>query len=295
MEFILLQVQIYLTFGTILILLANSGSCKDVSGSPALYITKPYFDKYDSLLDLYFQEFLAHEVPLGLCEVLQDKIDPAPRLSILHRQLIGEGSHRRLSTSIRLDINQESISELPDHYCEAIIIEKMPSGVFADPFELQDLLHRGAYKEVSVFGDTNLESPSIQSNRSLVEIHMDVGRNALLGSKNGQEISIEFPIHARYPPLGERGYSRIEFVLPDLFTRCSIEDESHRESCMFMSTVSTTKALGDGIEWEVPSGKKKHAASVSFFTFISTILSAVSIILVSICHSNFETDDKKQS
>lgn len=75
--------------------------------------------------------------------MLQDKIDHAPRLSLLQRRLIGEGSHRRLSTSVRFDINQESVSQLPDHYCEAIIIEKMPSGVFADPFELQDLLHRG--------------------------------------------------------------------------------------------------------------------------------------------------------
>lgn len=107
------------------------------------YIAEPYFEKYDSLVDSYFQDFLAREVPLGLCEVLQDIIKPAPRLSILHRYLIGEGSHRRLSTSIQFDIHQDSISELPDHYCEAIIIEKLPSGVFADPFELQDLLQRG--------------------------------------------------------------------------------------------------------------------------------------------------------
>lgn len=53
--------------------------------------------------------------------------------------------------------------------------------------------------QASVFGDTNLESPSIQSNRSLVEIHMDVGSNALSASKNELEINIELPIHARYP------------------------------------------------------------------------------------------------
>lgn len=53
--------------------------------------------------------------------------------------------------------------------------------------------------EASAFGDTNLELPSIQSNRSLVEIHMDIGSNALTGSKHGLEISVELPIHARYP------------------------------------------------------------------------------------------------
>ncbi|XP_074330619.1 uncharacterized protein LOC141667879 [Apium graveolens] len=284
----------YLIFGIVLFLLADIGSCKDTLNSTVRYITEPYFKKYDSLLDSDFQKFIAHEVPLDLCELSQDKVDLAPRLSLLQRRLIGEGSHRRLSTSVRFDINQENVS-VPDHYCEAIIIEKLPSGVFADPFELQHLLHHGVYTEASVFGDTNLESPSIQSNRSLVEIHMDVGSNALSGSKNELEINIELPIHARYPPLGERGYSRIEFGLPDLFTRCNVQRKSHIEICIFNSTVSATKALGGSIVWKVPSGIEKHAPIVSFFTFISAILSAISIVLVSVSHSNFEPDDKKQS
>lgn len=49
---------------------------------------------------------------------------------------MGEGSHRRLSSSIRLE------SEHSLQSCEGIIIEKLPSGVFADPFELQHLVHR---------------------------------------------------------------------------------------------------------------------------------------------------------
>ncbi|KAK1374996.1 hypothetical protein POM88_031189 [Heracleum sosnowskyi] len=221
----------YLLFGTILFLLADIGSCKDTFISTARFITEPYFEIYDSLIHSDFQEFLAHEVPLDLCEVLQHKIDHTPRLSILQHHLIGEGSHRRLSTSVRFDINQESVSELPDHCCEAIIIEKLPSGVFADPFELQDLLHRR-------------------------------------GSKNEPEINIELPIHVRYPPLGERGYSRIEFGLPDLFTRCNVEGKFHSEICIFKSTVSIAQALDDGFVWEVPSGKKKHGSNCISFNFL---------------------------
>ncbi|XP_063941018.1 uncharacterized protein LOC108200519 isoform X1 [Daucus carota subsp. sativus] len=291
MELLLLKVRICLVFGTMLFFLFKFGSCKRIPNFAEGYISEPYFEKYGSLHDSYFQDFLAHEVPLGLCEVFQNKINSAPKLSILHRRLIGEGSHRRLSTSIQFEIYQESVSNLPDHYCEAIIIEKLPSGVFADPFELQDLLYRGVYMKASAFGDTNLELPSIQSNRSLVEIHMDIGSNALTGSKHGMETKIELPIHARYPPLGDRGYSRTEFGLPDLFTRCSIKGKSSSQSCIFMSTDSTAKVIDDSIVWEVPSGNKKHASTVSFLTFVSAILSALSIVLVSIRHSNFETDD----
>lgn len=62
-----------------------------------------------------------------------------------------------------------------------------------------------------------------------------------------------------------------------------------------MSTDYTAKAMDDSSLWEVPSGNKKHAATVSFFTFMSAILSALSIVFVSIRHSSFETDDNKQS
>lgn len=295
MEFLLLKVQIYMVFGASIFFLSDIGSCKYIPIFEERYISEPYFGKYSSLHDSYFQDFLAHEVPLGSCEVFQNKINSAPKLSILHRRLIGEGSHRRLSTSLRFDMYHESVSKLPDHYCEAIIVEKLPSGVFADPFELQDLIHRGVYMEASAFGDTNLELPSIQSNRSLVEIHMDIGSSALTGSKHGLEINVELPIHARYPPLGDHGYSRIQFGQPCLFTRCSVEGKSSNKSCIFMSTGNTANAMDDSIVWEVPSGNKKHATTVSLFTFMSAILSALSIVLVSIRHSNFETDDNKQS
>lgn len=80
---------------------------------------------------------------LGFCGVLQEELNLIPRLSILQHYLTGEGSHRHLSSSIKLSGQLESKAELPRHTCKAIIIEKLPSGIFADPFELQHLLQRG--------------------------------------------------------------------------------------------------------------------------------------------------------
>ncbi|KAG6788609.1 hypothetical protein POTOM_004681 [Populus tomentosa] len=109
----------------------------------------------------------------------------------------------------------DSMSQLRTHFCEITIIEGLPSGVFADPFELQHLLERGVFTDVAVFGDSNLELPSVLSNQSAVEIHMNVGGAPLLGHK--LEISVDLPLHARYPPLDDSGYSRVEFGEPDLF------------------------------------------------------------------------------
>lgn len=106
------------------------------------YIAKSYFNRYDSLIDLEFDYFVANEIPLGLFEVLKDKYHVVPALSGLHRNVNGEGSHRHLSSSIIFKLPLELKTELIAHSCEFIIIERLPSGVFADPFELQHLVQR---------------------------------------------------------------------------------------------------------------------------------------------------------
>lgn len=57
------------------------------------------------------------------------------------------------------------------------------------------------FTDASVFGDTNLELPSFLSDHSIVEIHMDVDLITLSALKYEYEleVSIELPLHARYP------------------------------------------------------------------------------------------------
>lgn len=55
------------------------------------------------------------------------------------------------------------------------------------------------FTDAAAFGDTNLELPSVRSNRSVVEVHMDIGSNILEGTKDGLEVNVEVPLHARYP------------------------------------------------------------------------------------------------
>lgn len=191
------------------------------------YIVESYFDKYDSLLDSDFLDFVAHELFPGSCELVLDNLNLTMRLSVQQRALIGDGSHRHLSSSIKFNITSGLIDELPIHLCEAIIIEKLPHGIFADPFELQHLLQRGGkcifyhssntfkhsstfprflskttcavFMDAAVFGDTNLELPSVCSNRSLVEVHMDVDLKNFSRRKDDLEINIDLPLHIRYP------------------------------------------------------------------------------------------------
>ncbi|KAK4364665.1 hypothetical protein RND71_016023 [Anisodus tanguticus] len=114
-----------------------------------IYVADSYFSKHDNLVDSKFEDFTAHDILSNACVSLQGNVKFAPKLTVLHQKLIGEGSHRRLSSSLRLKKSSESISS-PPKSCEVIIVERLPSGVFADPFELQHLVQRGAYERVHV-------------------------------------------------------------------------------------------------------------------------------------------------
>ncbi|KAI8530494.1 hypothetical protein RHMOL_Rhmol11G0063400 [Rhododendron molle] len=302
------QVQIIFLLGIQLALFSLRGSCTHAFSSESLflniqaakcdsnpdvktharsdwpsaekYVVEPYFEIHDSYVDSSFRNLIENKVPLGFCGVLQEELNLILRLSVLQRYLTGEGSHRRLSSSIKLSGQLESKAELPRHMCKAIIIEKLPSGIFADPFELQHLLQRGVFTDAAVFGDTNLELPSVVSNRSVVEVHIDVDLNIVSGHSNGLEINVEVPIHARYPPLGERGFATVEFSRADLFLRCNVDEKSHDDSCLFMVTGSSDESQSD--VWEIPCGITEHSGVVSIVSFVSAVVAAFLIVLTSI-------------
>nr|GMD16652.1 phosphatidylinositol-glycan biosynthesis class X protein [Ipomoea batatas] len=251
-----------------------------VAPSHNKYITDSYFKEHNSLTDSKFEDYIAQGIAYGSCELLEE-LKVGTNIISVHQKLIGEGSHRHLSLSIRLESLLESKSGSQE-FCEAIIIERLPSGVFADLFELQHLVQRGVFTEAGVFGDTNLELPSFRSNRSLIEVHLDIGSKLSPRHKDEVEFKIELPLHARYQPLGH-GFSRVEFRPPNVFMQCSIERTM--EKCLFPLSYRNGESKADEVVWEIPCGDKEHAGIVSAITFMSAILSALLIILVSIYYS----------
>ncbi|KAJ9145641.1 hypothetical protein P3X46_028003 [Hevea brasiliensis] len=249
------------------------------------YIVKSYFEKYESFVESKFQDFLVDELPHS-CELLPDNLNAFLRLSVPNRLLTGEGSHRHLYSMIRLNFQPESINQLPTHFCKVIVVERLPSGVFADPFELQHLLQRRVFTDVAVFGDKNLELPSVASNRSVVEIHMNVNPNIFFGQTNELEISIDLPLHARYQPLGESGYSMVEFGTPDLFVRCCMEGNLNNQSCLFAPSSDSVETKTSAVVWRIPSGTKIHTGIVSVITFVAAFISTLVIVLTSMFYSD---------
>ncbi|KAK7379927.1 hypothetical protein VNO78_34203 [Psophocarpus tetragonolobus] len=249
------------------------------------FLMQSYYDKYTNLLDSDFEKFMSQEVTPFFCEVLPGNHDFVLRLSNLKRNLIGEGSHRSVSTIINfLTQLSKPLSEveLLNHSCEFIIIERLPCGVFADPFELQHLLQRGMFSDIAVFGDTNLELPSFLTNRSAVEIHLAVDPNIL---HKPTDINMVLPLHARYQPLNESGYSIVVFGAPDMLVRCSTKEKVENRYCFFKLEKDDANLSDDPIIWTIPSGINAHAKLVSPVTLIAALLSTLAIV-ASLYYSN---------
>ncbi|XP_010530017.1 PREDICTED: phosphatidylinositol-glycan biosynthesis class X protein [Tarenaya hassleriana] len=230
------------------------------------YIMQSYFSTHTSLDDSEFRDFLLKESSCGI-----PTKDPtfAPTISLLHRNIAGEGSHRHLLTSVSLLL-------LPPQFHELVIIERLPLGVFADPFELQNLRQRKVFREMAVFGDTNLELPSFRSNRSVVEIHVELDRN----DHGNSEIGLMLPLHARYQPLEESGYSRIEFGDPDVLV-CRGQDTNRRSRQTRCLVLSVGRSEIGSVVWEIPAGIRYHTEIVSVVTFAAAVLSAIAIVMAS--------------
>ncbi|KAJ6833542.1 phosphatidylinositol-glycan biosynthesis class X protein [Iris pallida] len=247
------------------------------------YLTSSYFKNHNTVLGSESYGFLDQEIGSdGSCKGLDNNII-AVGLSDLNRHLSGEGSHRQLISTMKFDVPLDHLSWFDDHFCEVLIIERLPVGVFADPFELQHLVQRRVFVGASVFGDTNLELPSALSNRSVVEIHINIGHNI---SSSSIETVVQLPLHARYPPLDASGYAKVTIGKPDLFLRCKPK-ELHYQACSW-TIVSLGARSASSVVWLVPCGDGAVAGVVSSITLVASLVCSLLIVSSAVCFSRNE-------
>ena len=75
-----------------------------------------------------------------------------PQLSTMSRNLDGDGSHRRVMSSMTIGIPFDGKMKLDAYDCNIVLIESLPVGVFADSFELLRLVS----KKGNLFSFTSL-------------------------------------------------------------------------------------------------------------------------------------------
>ncbi|XP_008444865.1 uncharacterized protein LOC103488085 [Cucumis melo] len=245
------SVCICLLFGISLIFYPTFGSFLDgISHSSKVgrHIMESYYEKHESFIDSLFDDFLTQDLPVNICEVLPCDLNTVLSLSIRSR-IKGDGSHRQLSSTIKFNI-EKSLSQV--------------------------LTHR-LFSDVAVFGDTNLELPSVLSNISVIEVHKDIGLNTLSHNKNLLDFTVDLPLHSRYPRLDESGYVKVRLKAPDLFLQCSIQEKPDNRSCFFKLETDDEEA---DLTWSIPAGKRSDAGIVTAVTFVSAFLSVLCIVFL---------------
>ncbi|XP_042459153.1 phosphatidylinositol-glycan biosynthesis class X protein-like isoform X2 [Zingiber officinale] len=262
--------------------LAGNNSPRFVGCWPCFW---PYlassFLQHGTTFESDFHGYLAQEFGISdTCKGLASNIGTLGILN-LDRKLNGEGSHRHIISTLRF-LNQADINSLVGtQECEAVIIERLPVGIFADPFELQHLVNHKVYSDVAVFGDKNLELPSSLSNRSIVEIHMIIGNE----NSSSAETIVQLPLHARYPPLDGSGYMKVKLESPELFLRCRPKSLKLEPCLWTLIELNANAGSVKTVAWHVPAGNDAHRNIVAIATFASALICALSVFVFTIYFS----------
>eukprot|EP01018_Ginkgo_biloba_P021669 Gb_37347 [translate_table: standard] len=234
-----------------------------------------------------------------LCEPPQeyDKENHAGLKMIdLHRKLNGKGAHRQLSSIMKFNFQWNHSHESDAPFCEIVMMQRLQPGIFADPFELQHLVHRGALNAAYVYGDVNLELPSHHSHQSIVEVHAAINVDSTLWSQKNIEVElkIDLPLHARYPPLSMESYSMVAISIPHVLLHCeygnqmvSVEASGYvqkqgNKTWSWITWGNSTSHLSAVLEWRIPAGNQLHAKFVSIFTAFSALVSIMAIFIASL-------------
>ncbi|GLJ56097.1 hypothetical protein SUGI_1204270 [Cryptomeria japonica] len=214
----------------------------------------------------------------------------------LQRVLIGKGAHRHLSSFMKFKYHSQPSSALPHQFCEIVMMERLQSGIFVDPFELQRLVNRGALNAAFVYGDANLELPARHSHQSIVEVRaaINVDSATLFGNNFEFELKVDLPLHARYPALGTGVYSVVNINIPHVLMHCIHESnmlnlktsrtvQTHEnETLTWVTWGRGTLHMPEVLKWKIPAGNQLHAHFVTIVTSLSALASIVAIILASL-------------
>lgn len=113
-----------------------------------------------------------------------------------------QGFHTTSTTTI------ETTSPKPE--CSLHLHYQLPPQIFVDPYEL---VHRSASYAYIHDGTANLELPVSAVDPAGSAVLLDVAANA-------SNVTIELPLHLRYPRLDESGISTLSVPLPIVFWAC---------------------------------------------------------------------------
>ncbi|XP_021571315.1 phosphatidylinositol-glycan biosynthesis class X protein [Carlito syrichta] len=205
---------------------------------------------------------------------------------ILKQEVLKDGFHRDLSIKVKFG---ESIEDLQT--CRLLIKQRIPTGLFVDPYELASLRERNITEAVMVSENFNIEAPNYLSKESEVLIY------ARQDSQCSDCFQAFLPVHYRYHrPHSKDGETFVVVNNPDLLMYC--DQEFPILTCWAQEEVTTPcdlknsdicqwknmkyKSVFKNVTLQIPVGLTIHTSLVCSVTLLITILCST-WVLVTVC------------
>lgn len=196
----------------------------------------------------------------------------------------------------RIQYTLNSQAAVAEGACRITVLQALPAGVFADPYELANIARtpskkNACYLQLSsyyVFGPTNVEKIEPECQSTLLSVSAEVqSQTSSSSSAHCKDLQLSVPLHARYPVPQS---SNIDVGHVDSYHRYNMQDPSIILSCddttsgvlppQHVLNVSSSDGapssqrlyqLGmvqSDLHWIVPAGLTKHTKVLQYLTLL---------------------------
>ena len=205
------------------------------------------------------------------------------------------GFHGKLDLALqhRQRLLSTDSSMCASHAQELLIIQHLPCGIFADPYELETWAKeheaRSSAPHVLFHGQVDLESKGSQAQPQAVSVLLPVGSlnchtpgTEPLAAMCGNH-TLNLPLHARYaePAAATNevklwGGRFVQLQLPDTLAVCCISAaETPQHAVRLEHAVVEVEGV---LQWSIPVGALDHAAIVAMLTLAFTFVGGAVIV-----------------
>lgn len=211
-------------------------------------------------------------------------------LQDFQRKLVGSGAHRSLISVVTVSSSSEV--QRMSETCRLRLVERLPTGIYADQFELQGIRRRGGFMEARIYGDVNLEQPALLSAQSILDVHvalLQVESDGKNGSASSLQAEVTLPLHARYPPLSVDSHSVVHIPMPHMLVSCQDVQEddiilpvTEQWKEVSLGNVREPETLPRVLDWMVPAGNPADYSFVARFTAIAALSGVLVVFAASV-------------
>lgn len=180
----------------------------------------------------------------------------------LQRSLDGSGFHQTLHYTFE---GPAASSVASKRSCQLALVQPLPPDLFADPYQLSDIVRYHRDFEFELLGPLDLELPAPVCQDTALVIRANVTLGA--GGSSGWRRQLAVPLHAKYPaPVSHTGagtsHSAVAVPLPWVAEDCS----AAASGAAPVLQPPERPSKGQELTWRVPAGDLDELGGVAAAT-----------------------------